>query len=119
MRPLVVTALGAAVVAAGLAAPSAGLSVTGPPERTAPGRHTEITVPGCGERDRAASPAFTAPVRLDDDGSGVATVRRAVRPGRYPVTAQCGARTVTGIIDVSGTRAWQGLLPPSLDGDPD
>ncbi|WP_019632369.1 hypothetical protein [Actinomadura atramentaria] len=117
MRLLVATSLGAVLVTAGLAAPSGAASIAGPPDETAPGRRTPISAPGCGAGGLASSPAFAAPVRLDDEGAGVAVVRAQARPGRYPVTARCGPRTVRGAIEVEQRRAWRILLPPSLGSD--
>ncbi|WP_067489012.1 hypothetical protein [Actinomadura hibisca] len=128
MRLLSITALGAALVTAGLVAPAAGEAtasaskhVTVAPKVAQPGQRVELRVPGCAvgaQRHWASSPAFAGNVTLGgmaDFGTGVATLKKDVRPGSYTVTAHCGPRTVTGKVKVSTRRSWPTLLPTPLN----
>lgn len=116
MRVYVLTALGAVVVAAGLAVPCGETVVAANgAEATGPGRRTEVVVPGCtGELSYAESPVFVSRVALNQDGTGAAQIRRNVRPGWYGVIAHCGKLTHHDVIEIRPERAWKGLLPAPL-----
>ncbi|WP_067830563.1 hypothetical protein [Actinomadura kijaniata] len=127
MRLLSITALGAALVATGLASTvaseataAAGGRVTVTPSVAAAGQRVELRVPNCSvgpKRHWARSKAFTSDVTLGgkgDAGVGTATLKRKLTAGTYKVTAYCGGRTATGKIRVVGKGAWPSLLPSPL-----
>lgn len=122
MRPLSVTLLGTALVAAGLLAPATGRAATEhdgvavDPGMARAGEKVALSAHGCGGgRHWASSEAFGERVRLDgSDGSAV--VKDDARPGTYTVVVHCGARNATGKVRVAGRLAWPAFLPGSRDG---
>ncbi len=117
MRLLSFTVMGAALIAAGLAAPvsveqgEAGDAMRFGP--ALPGGRVRIEVPACAA-DRVESAAFAGEVRLGGR-SGTAALKPEIRPGSYLVIAHCGSRTVTGRLPVSEERPWPSLLPGALN----
>ncbi|TDD70378.1 hypothetical protein [Actinomadura rubrisoli] len=123
MRLLSVTALGTALVAAGLVAPAAGEAageatrfgrggMAVQPGAARPGQRVEVSVPGCSDGHRVSSKAFTKDLTLDGKaGRGTATVKRDAKAGKYTIVAHCGARKVSGEFRVSGGLAWPAILP--------
>ncbi|MEU5876796.1 hypothetical protein [Spirillospora sp. NPDC047279] len=127
MRLLSISALGAALVAAGLLAPAAGEATAGgsngvdaDPNLARPGQRVELSVPGCAPgrgRHWVTSRAFVKDIALAaeaDNGHGFATVRRGVADGTYDIVAHCDGRKVYGHLQVSAKRSWPTVLPPSL-----
>ncbi|MFF5264201.1 hypothetical protein ACFY4C_35175 [Actinomadura viridis] len=120
MRLLSITAVGTALIAAGLAAPASGEeSAAGgmwlSPEVAHPGERVRVRVPACAAgTGEAGSPAFAARAGLAE-GTATAQVRRTAGASTYTVTASCGGRTFTGRLVVSTERSWPSLLPGALN----
>ncbi|GAA2456618.1 hypothetical protein GCM10010191_90050 [Actinomadura vinacea] len=121
MRLLSITVVGAAVVAAGLAAPVSseagadGTAVRVEPQVARPGTRVKVVVPGCtGGRRAAESAAFAESARLKGR-SGRVDLKHGIGAGTYPVTAHCGGRTYAGRLTVSTERSWPSLLPGALN----
>ncbi|GAA2147189.1 hypothetical protein [Actinomadura napierensis] len=122
MRPLSVTMLGTALVAAGLLAPATGEAATRhggvavDPGTARAGEKVYLSVSGCNAgRHWASSEAFGGRSRLDGR-NGSAVVRNDAKPGVYRVVVHCGQRTATGKIRVAGRLAWPPFLPGTRDG---
>ncbi|MCP9952877.1 hypothetical protein [Actinomadura madurae] len=115
MRLVSVTVLGTALIAAGMLAPATGEAtdqdgVAVKPGMVRPGEQVRLSVPGCVGDVAARSEAFAGRTV-----NGIAIVRRDATPSTYPVEARCGARRVTGEVQVAGRVAWPDLLPPRPD----
>ncbi|MEW2358153.1 hypothetical protein [Spirillospora sp. NPDC029432] len=117
MRLLSFTVVGAAVIAAGLAAPASGAEdvpgdgMTVTPGVARPGERVRVSTPGC--KGRAESIAFTEGARLG--GRGTARLKRSIGAGTYTVVAECGGRQVSARLTVSTERSWPSLLPGALN----
>ncbi|KAB2350711.1 hypothetical protein [Actinomadura rudentiformis] len=127
MRLLSLSALGAALISAGLVAPALGEAtvggvngVTTTPSVARPGQSVDLTVPGCSvgrARHWATSKAFAQDVTLGgkaDSGHGTATVKRGLASGTYAIVAHCDGRKVSGRLKVSTKRSWPVLDPTGL-----
>jgi len=120
LRLLTVTAVGVALVAAGLATPASGEDGAGggvrvEPEGARPGTRVKVVSPGCGSgRQVADSPAFAEPSR-PFTRSGRARLKRGIGTGTYPVVVRCGDRAYSGRLTVSTERSWPSLLPGALN----
>ncbi|MFC5752172.1 hypothetical protein [Actinomadura rugatobispora] len=118
MRLLSVTAVGAIVVAAGLAAPAsgeeaaAGDGVRVEPQVARPGTRVKVVAPKCGRA--VESTAFTEAARLSGR-TGRVHLKRGIGAGTYPVVVQCGDRAYMGRLTVSTERSWPSLLPGALN----
>jgi hypothetical protein len=122
LRPLSVTVLGAALVAAGLLAPATGEAATEhdgvavDPGVVRAGEKAALTVRGCGAgRHWASSDAFAERARLDG-ARGSAVIKGEARPGTYTVAVRCGARKATGKVRVAGRLTWPAFLPGTRGG---
>lgn len=93
--------------AACLSWPAAAQTIVVTPGSVHPGDRVHISVPGCGvgpTQHVAVSTAFTANVTLygkADTGDADPALRQDLKPGTYPITAYCGARSVQGLISVT------------------
>ena len=127
MRLLSLSALGPALIAAGLVAPAVGEATAGgangvkvAPNVARPGQDVELSVPDCSSgrtRHWATSRAFTKDVTLGgkaDNGHATATVKRGLASGTYDVVAHCDGRKVTGRLRVSTKPNLPDLLPSGL-----
>ncbi|MBW8485072.1 hypothetical protein [Actinomadura parmotrematis] len=126
MRLLSITAIGVAIVAAGMAAPANGEAtakgrVEAGPGLARPGERISLTAPACPDgarRHLASSAAFVADAQLSTGtgaGRGTAVLRSDARPGTYKITARCGTRATTGTVKVTNRRTWPAVLSSSLD----
>jgi hypothetical protein len=119
LRLLSFAVVGAAVIAAGFAAPASGeedaagdgMSVS--PQNAQPGERIRLSAPGCKART-AESTAFAEAARLRR-GTGTARLKRSIGAGTYTVVAACGTHQVSGRLTVSTERSWPSLLPGALN----
>lgn len=94
--------------------PASAQTIVVTPGAARPGQQVHISVPDCGigpTAHVAVSAAFTGNVTLfgkADTGDADPTIRQDLKPGVYPVTAYCGARTVQGQISVVAGRPSAG-----------
>jgi hypothetical protein len=107
MRGVGTTTLAMTAVLACASWPAAAQTITVTPDSAHPGQKVHISVPGCSAGPTAhvaVSAAFTGNVTLygkADTGDADPMIRQELKPGTYPVTAYCGARTVQGQISVT------------------
>ncbi|MEV4435250.1 hypothetical protein [Streptomyces sp. NPDC049555] len=80
-----------------------------------PGGEVRLRVSGCaGERGTASSEAFVTDARLAKGTTGLfaeATIRRAVRPGTYPVKVTCAGTDATADGRLTVVDAHRGTAP--------
>jgi len=87
--------------------PAAAQTIVVTPSSAHPGQKVHISVPDCSAGPTAhvaVSSAFVGNVTLygkADTGDAEPVIRQELRPGTYPITAYCGARTVQGQISVT------------------
>ncbi|MFG1998840.1 hypothetical protein ACGFNU_06790 [Spirillospora sp. NPDC048911] len=128
MRLLSLSAMGTALIGAGLVAPAVGEATAGgangvktTPSVARPGQRVDLTVPGCSvgrTRHWAASKAFVNDVTLGgkaDSGHGTATVKRDMASGTYDIVAHCDGRKISGRLKISTKRSWPSLVPTGLN----
>ncbi|GAA2606337.1 hypothetical protein SMC26_32060 [Actinomadura fulvescens] len=127
MRLLSLSALGTALIAAGLVVPAVGEATAGgangvkvSPNVARPGQQVDLTVPDCSvgrTRHWATSKAFAQDVTLGgkaDNGHATATVKRDLASGTYDIVAHCDGRKVSGLLKVSTKPSLPPLLPSGL-----
>lgn len=109
VKHLVAASAASGIVALALVAPAAGAasSVVVQPGVAMPGGQISVFGLACtASTGTATSPAFTAPISLSmlsNSTGGVGTVSTNAKPGTWPVTVTCGAKTFTGSITVGST----------------
>jgi hypothetical protein len=88
--------------------PAVAQTIVVTPGSPRPGQKVHISVPGCSAGPTAhvaVSSAFVGNVTLygkADTGDAEPVIRQEAKPGTYPITAYCGARTVQGQVSVTG-----------------
>lgn len=89
------------------AGPATAATIVVTPDSPHPGQRVHISVPGCSiglTAHTATSQAFTGDVTLygkADTGDADPMIRPDLKPGTYPITAHCGAKSVQGSVSVT------------------
>jgi hypothetical protein len=107
-----------AAAAGAIASPAAAQTILVTPGSPHPGQKIHISVPGCSTGPTphtAESAAFTRTVTLygkADTGDAEPTIKKELKPGAYPISADCGAgHIVRGQVVVAAKGAKGGKQP--------
>jgi hypothetical protein len=120
----IVLTAAAAGAAGAIASPAAAQTILVTPGSPHPGQKIHISVPGCSTGPTphtAESAAFTRTVTLygkADTGDADPTIKKELKPGTYPISADCGAgHVVRGqvVVAAMGTKGGeQSEKPPVI-----